>query len=295
MRKLVAVLSLLAAALVFSVVARADDEGFITHQEALEGQIQEALGGDTTGVGPGQQGKSQAFCGTNGEAGRGAFDKDVSCDDPFAPDNENSVAADPANPNLVMVGTNDYQLNFVGSTLNEQIPSGFYLSEDGGKTWIDGNLPMKGDLGGGDPVAGWNDKYNEGVFASLSFVCGQLAPVCSRGNVMFASFRKSQLSGDASKDTINWSDTVIANGNSSDVAAQQIFNDKEWLAIDNNPASPGYGNMYVTFSKFRFEKLAYDESPIWFTMSSDGGTKWTAPVEISGRNPSYCTFQADPN
>src|SRR3989442_3458552 len=112
MLKALAVLSLLAAALTFGVVARADDNGFITHQEALEGQIQEALGSDTTGVGPGQQGKSQSYCGTNGEAGRGAFDKDVSCDDPFAPDNENSVSVDPANPNLVMAGANDYQLNF---------------------------------------------------------------------------------------------------------------------------------------------------------------------------------------
>jgi hypothetical protein len=276
-----------------------DEFGFLTHNEVLMGQpvliAPEDATGAGSGVGPGQQGKSSVFCGASGEAGRGAFDKDISCDDAFAPDNETPVKVDPANPKLVLGGSNDYQLNFVGSTLNEQIPSGWYLSEDGGGTWIDGNLPMKGDLGGGDPVPGFNDKFHELVFASLSFVCGQLAPVCTRGNVEFASAPMSQLSGDASKDRVQWSDQTVVNGDSSDVAAQQIFLDKLWMAVDNTPTSAGYGNMYITFTKFRFEKLAYDESPIWLTMSTDGGKRWSDPVEISGRNPRFCTFQSDPN
>src|SRR5439155_21025191 len=41
--------------------------------------------------------------------------------------------------------------------------------------------------------------------------------------------------------------------------------------------------------------LHYDESPIMFTMSSDGGNRWTQPVEISGRNPTYCQWQDDSN
>jgi hypothetical protein len=91
------------------------------------------------------------------------------------------------------------------------------------------------------------------------------------------------------------SDQTIANGNSSDAAAQQIFLDKEWMAVDNNPSSPHYGNIYVTFSSFRIEKGAYDESPIMFVKSEDGGRNWTLPVEITGRNPTYCTFQDDAN
>jgi hypothetical protein len=158
-------------------------------------------------------------------------------------------------------------LNFVGSTVNEQVPSGWNLSEDGGRTWIDGNLPMKGSLGGGDPVPGFDDKHKQLVFASLSFVCGQLAPLCARGNIEFASAPFSQLSGDASKDDVNFSDQTIYNGNGSDAAAQQNFLDKLWMAVDNNKQSPGYGNIYVTFTKFRFESGAYDESPIWFIYS----------------------------
>src|SRR2546423_1053498 len=254
----------------------------------------EAAGQAGKGVGPGQQGRQSTYCGSSGEAGRGVFDKDISCDDPFAPDNETPIAVNPANPQLLLAGSNDYQINFVGSTLNEQVPSGWMLSQDGGSTWIDGSLPLKGDLGGGDPAPAFDVMRNRAVFASLSFVCGQLARFCSRGNVMFATADLSKLSG-KSTDTLQWSDQTIANGSGSDTAQQQLFLDKEYVAVDNNSSSPFYGNYYVVYSQFRTEHLHYDESPIMFTMSSDGGNRWTQPVEISGRNPTYCQWQDDPN
>src|SRR5438876_993826 len=91
-----------------------------------------------SGVGPGQQGRQTAYCGPAGEAGAGVFDKDISCDDPIAPDNETAIAVHPTKPNLLLAGSNDYQLNFMGNTVNVQVPSGWFLSQDGGKTWIDG-------------------------------------------------------------------------------------------------------------------------------------------------------------
>src|SRR5919202_6507323 len=296
-----AAIALLVVGAFGGAAARASDadETLLTHFDFSGLPVPSTSLDDPTGangVGPGQQGKQDTFCGPAGEAGRGVFDKDISCDDPFAPDNELAVAVDTANPNLVMAGSNDYQINFIGNSINEQVPSGFMLSRDGGGTWVDGSLPMKGSLGGGDPVPQFNDKYGLAVFASLSFVCGQGflhggKNPCTRGNVEFASFDLKKFA--SASDQITWSDQTVANGNSSDVAAQQIFLDKEWLAVDNNPTSPGFGNMYITFTKFRFESGAYDESPIYFTMSTDGGKKWSDPVEVSGRNPAYCTFQAD--
>jgi len=279
-----------------SVVAQAapHQSDKIHVESLLYSQIVPLDPADLGGVGPGQSGRHQDACGPFGEAGRGTFDKDVSCDDPIAPDNENAIAVHPTNANLILGGSNDYQLQFVGNTSIVQVPSGFFLSQDGGGTWIDGELPLKGSLGGGDPVPAWNARYHLAVFTSLSFVCGQFAPLCSRGNIHFASFNYSKLTGSTS-DQITWSDQTIANGNSSDAAAQQIFLDKEWIAVDNNPSSPHYGNMYVTFSAFRTEKGAYDESPIMFVKSENGGRSWTLPVEITGRNPAYCTFQDDEN
>jgi hypothetical protein len=94
---------------------------------------------------------------------------------------------------------------------------------------------------------------------------------------------------------VAWSDRIIANGSGSDAAAQQSFLDKEWMTVDNNPSSPHFGNIYVTFTAFRIENGAFDEAPILFVKSEDGGRTWTAPVEISGRHPAYCTFQDDPD
>jgi hypothetical protein len=295
MRRLISgvLVSVLVAAAVIAVRAEDEDEGLIAKAELrLFSQIVPLDPADLGGVGPGQQGRHDTNCGPFGEAGRGAFDKDISCDDPIAPDNEMAIAVHPTRPNLLLAGSNDYQLNFMGNTVNEQVPSGFFLSQDGGATWIDGELPMKGNLGGGDPAPAFDLKHNQMVFASLSFVCGQLAPVCSRGNVMFASASLSQLTGSAT-DHVQWSDQVVANGSGSDNAGQQIFLDKEWMAVDNNPSSPFYGNIYIVFDAFRTEKGSYDESPVMFVKSTDGGKRWTLPVEISGRNPAYCTFQDD--
>jgi hypothetical protein len=301
MKTLGRLLSPLLAAGIVALLAAASAPAKMPHQigrirvEArLFSQIVPLDPADAGGVGPGQQGRHDTNCGPFGEAGRGLFDKDISCDSAFAPDNENAIAVHPTNPNLVLGGSNDYQITFLGNTSNLQVPSGFFLSQDGGGTWIDGELPLKGSLGGGDPVPEFNLKYNQAVFASLSFVCGQFAPVCSRGNIQFASFDLDKLTG-SSSDNVTWSDKTIANGNSADPAAQQIFLDKEWIAVDNNPSSPNYGNMYVTFSAFRTESGVYDESPIMFVKSEDGGNRWTLPVEISGRNPRYCTFQDDPD
>jgi hypothetical protein len=242
-------------------------------------------------VSPGQSGRHQTAC-AQGEAGRGTFDKDISCDNPLSPDNELAVAVHPTNPNVILAGSNDYQFGLQGSAFVLQVPSGFFLSQDGGRTWIDGELPMKGDLGGGDPAPAFDLKHNQMVFASLSFVCGQFAPICSRGNVMFASSPLSALTGSTS-DRIVWSDQVVANGSGSDNAAQEYFLDKEWIAVDNTPSSPHYGNIYIVYQQYRIESGQYDESPTMFVKSEDGGRRWTQPVEISGRNPAFCTFQDD--
>jgi hypothetical protein len=318
MKKLLAAaaLALVSLGLGGSVASAGDANDFLVSkvEARLYGQIvptgfqANELGQPGNGVGPGSQGRQDTFCGPFGEAGRGVFDKDISCDDPFSPDNEMGIAVDPAKPNLLLAGSNDYQLQFVGNTLVEQVPSGFFLSQDGGGTWLNGALPMKGSLGGGDPVPGFDAKRNRLVFASLSFVCGQFAPVCSRGNIEWATSDISKLTG-SSSDTVQWSDQTIVDGRGSDAAAQQIFSDKEWLAVDNYPTitkldtqgnrvtvpNPNYGNYYVTYSRFRTESGRYDESPIWFTRSTDGGQHWSLPAEISGRNPGFCTFQDDPN
>src|SRR5919202_1911128 len=131
------------ALLAASVAAAADeDETLLRKGDILPLTLPnldpaDLAGASGQGVGPGQQGRHSTFCGAAGEGGRGVFDKDISCDDPIAPDNETPIAVHPTNPNLLLAGSNDYQLEFLGATSVVQVPSGWFLSEDGGKTWID--------------------------------------------------------------------------------------------------------------------------------------------------------------
>ena len=92
-------------------------------------------------------------------AGNPAAFVDISCNtteygQDWAPDNEIAVAVDPANPNHIVAGSNDYFYRFNNSTGARQaiVPTGFFTSFDGGATWIDGQIPMRSGNGAGDPA-----------------------------------------------------------------------------------------------------------------------------------------------
>lgn len=75
-------------------------------------------------------------------------------------------------------------------------------------------------------------------------------------------------------------------------ANNATFFDKEWMTFDNNPSSPFYGRAYLTSSRFlNGPHGSYAESAIYLSTSDDGGRTWTAPREISGSNPTFCTYQ----
>lgn len=58
--------------------------------------------------------------------------------------------------------------------------------------------------------------------------------------------------------------------------ANMPFEDKPYIAADNNPYSPFAGNLYVGWTEFSLSK-----STILFSRSTDGGITWSAPYEIS--------------
>ena len=203
---------------------------------------QPAQPGDST-AGVGTTGREH--CLTTGEFGSTLVDKDISCDSPIAPDNEMAIAVHPTNPNLLLAGSNDYHL----STQNffpTRIPAGVWISQDGGLHWIDTSMPMKASLGAGDPAPAFDLRRNQAVMASLSFVCGQGAPVCSRGNLAVATLDLSKLTPDPADDEqLQWTDRMVVNGSASDVGAVQIFSDKEWITVDNYATIPSRANPTV--------------------------------------------------
>lgn len=64
---------------------------------------------------------------------------------------------------------------------------------------------------------------------------------------------------------------TVAKGIGSDRAAQEIFNDKEWITAYNDPDSPFYGRLYLVWVAFRIEKGFFDEAPVIFSNSDDAG------------------------
>jgi hypothetical protein len=70
-----------------------------------------------------------------------------------------------------------------------------------------------------------------------------------------------------------------------------VFHDKNMISADRYTSSPNKGNVYVTWTLFRFAPSgSYQESPIFGSMSTDGGRHFSTPEEISGSSTTLCFF-----
>jgi len=70
-----------------------------------------------------------------------------------------------------------------------------------------------------------------------------------------------------------------------------VFHDKNMISADRYTSSPNKGNVYVTWTLFRFSASGgYQESPIYGSMSTDGGRHFSTPEEISGSSTTLCFF-----
>jgi hypothetical protein len=245
----------------------------------MSGSLQQLLANGFPGAGGGSL--SKTTCQTSGDP---SANIDVNCDEPVGPDNETPIVADPANPDHLLAGSNDYFLNFKGGTIQERVPTGFFTSFDGGKTWTDGQVPMGngGSGGNGDPSPAFNDKFGVAAMAQLSAAQGQNGPFAGHIDVSVS------VSHDGG---INWNPPVtVAIGQASiSPSANGVFLDKEWLTVDNNQSSPFYGRMYLSYDKLSFSKGTFLDSPVMLSFSDDGGKSWSTPRAISGQNPTYCT------
>lgn len=216
-------------------------------------------------------------------------DVTVNQDTAGAPQNETAIAVDPTNPNVILAGANDYVSRAwsctVGGTPCSALGDGYsgtYLSTDGGQTWcctatdpnhlgtlIPGVEHLTGGPydAGGDPAVAF-DSHGTPYYAGLGFdrTSAPNTVTVSRGTISGGSLR--------------WSAPTFINATTSPA----VLNDKEWIAVDANPASPFRDRVYVTWTRFLFNAKngAYTQSPIFFASSSNGGATFTAPKAISG-------------
>jgi hypothetical protein len=70
-----------------------------------------------------------------------------------------------------------------------------------------------------------------------------------------------------------------------------IFHDKEFIVADAHSGSPKKNNVYATWTRFNFDTNAGvdQNSPIYFSQSTDGGATWSSGIEISGASAALCT------
>lgn len=209
----------------------------------------------------------------------------VNCDSTIFPHNEMSVAVDPRNPNHIVGGSNDYELFPVGATIVERIIAGYYTSFDGGRSWTNGHVPPGGFTFTGDPSVAFNSRFKLVHFGVVAFQAGQ------GGGFADASVQVS-TSGDGGR-TFG-QPVVVALGTGG--TRVTLFNDKPYIAVDNNPGSPFFGRLYVTWTRFLFGPFGnYIESPIFIAFSDDGGRTFSAPQEISGRSAALCSHPFNPS
>lgn len=242
----------------------------VTHQVFDIGRpgAQDAAGGGS----PGQAKNASGYLCT--ASGDDALNRRTDCEG-NAPDNETTIAANPTDARNLVAGANDYQLTVTGGHTYETALSRAHVSTDGGRTWSEYAVPWlgSGDFTG-DPAIAF-DADGRAYYATLSFNVSQgSSPVTTAPDVQVST------STDGGH---TWTRaTRVAQGSGSSGSVGR-FLDKEYVA------AWGHGNAIVTFTTFfQGPHGAYLSSPIYDTVTHDGGATWSTPVQISGSAP-FCT------
>ncbi len=211
-----------------------------------------------------------------------AFGSNVmaNCDSTVLPHNETAVIVDPSDPNHLSAGSNDTELPPNGASGSAKSAAGYYTSFDGGRSWLNGQVPNGGFSHTSDPAVGF-DTLGNLFYGVVAFDLGL-------GGTALGGAIQVSRSTDGGR---TFEAPVIVERST----AGTIEEDKPYLVVDTNPNSPFRDSIYVTWTRFHFSSTGkYLESPIFFSTSRDGGLSWSAPKEISGTNSGVCTFSGTP-
>jgi len=191
-----------------------------------------------------------------------------------APDNETSIAIDPTDPSRILTAANDYQIaeipggGFGGNSLYTRA----MLSTDGGHTWVTHPIPYKQYRATGDPAVAY-DADGRAYIGTLGFGF-------SNGG---SAFRNPDILVTHSDDGgSHWSRPSVVDVGPGSWMTPGPSQDKEMIA------AWGHGNAIVTWTRFLLGKHgSYIQSPIYSSITHDGGNTWSTPTEISGA-ASFC-------
>jgi len=221
---------------------------------------------------------------------------------------EEIVKFNPADPGNLIAGMNDmrqgYNLNAFGYSLN------------GGQTWGDDPPPFYHKVNNPAaevPTAGDPNRHTilggPGNFFTYDGGSDPAVAVDLEGRAFYSNIIFDRLAGDGSAVVVTASPPGASGSFYNDIAPQdrhyvvaednkpQASHDKEFIVADITRGSPNVGNVYVTWTVFKFDAscgpagstaLFYCGSPIFGSMSTDHAKTWSTPEEISGRSTSLC-------
>ena len=169
---------------------------------------------------------------------------------------ETFTAANPDNPDQIVVAYNDLR----GRNFSPINISGASVSTDGGTTFTrltkaNGQSPFDNALG--DPVILYNKPTQTWFTAWIDQGCG------SQGIGGYKSTTP--------RDPNSWTHYCVHNGSSDD---------RESGYADNNPSSPHYGNMYISYNDF-----VVGEGALSVRVSTDNGLTWTNERQLTSGTP----------
>jgi len=193
--------------------------------------------------------------------------------------NETPLAVNPANPDMLVSGANDWEYND---------GCGVYVSTNGGTSWTGAlpegyvpgvtkftnnpDVPGTGAFdAGGDPYVAFSPDGKNAYFVCQAF---DFTPP-------FA-IRLLVNRGTVTSSGITWQTSGLAtvsawNGNGKTRGGNGQFPDHDSLHVD-----PVSGRIYVTWAQF--DGLKGTHSPVYIATSTDGGRSFSAPVKVTVGN-----------
>jgi hypothetical protein len=209
--------------------------------------------------------------------------------------NESPMAVNPTDPMNAISGANDEIEEpdctpaTGGSSSCPFVPgvntSGVYVTTNGGGSWTQqilhwnsSGLQSDGDVGiafGPKPTPSGGFSFVKGARA---YAVSLAAPLGGCIGCELLAVARSDNKGST------WSAPVVATSRTNPVD----FNDKPAIWADDNPSSPHFGTVYVSWTLFTGnptlnfgESNTFSPEPIVIAHSTDGGLTWSKPVRLT--------------